>query len=641
MRLRILPVYAAVFLAPLGSLSAAVPTLAEILAGNCAAYFRNVAARPSAEKAALANSLAEVALGDGPDALKAQTGIRQLLGLDDANWNYFWSLYAKEKKGASGPKTFLEIFQDAGNRAGAAIAYPTAIAPPEMMKHLPHVEYSDLAKHGAEYEAAAKESVLWIKKMHAGTGSSMDRTAYLARELGVPESAVHMGAKGTDLYVKVPDPRAPGATVSISLVEAQLLQAIEDARKGSFGGIAFTDILGSETQDSLRAVWNKKCLVDPSKTYAEYFQANPNLVRYGEEFQAYIPTLDEKGAITFDRTAPGGHGLFGVNAIRAAYLPEALPKTDGKHLISVIGNGEDLSSTPDALMVGYMVKHEVPIVMVTTEKTANDLKGGQIALVKEKSDRIYATIIEQAQAKEAGQAELFEQLGVSVQRNGQKAFFNTNMALFNYDVLHAKITRAIRDFGEAEFIRKVSPDLIQNWKEQKDAAGAARKFLQMEGASGSSYLNLDRFWREHYHENLVHFVNVDKTNRTRFFSPIKSAFDYFMQFHSDRFSFDAANMRLVNNVPGRLPAVSLKGASYASVESVLNAFAGAKIRELDALTIEGDVVLKGATLKGKVAIKNTTGRTVDLRAYFAAHPDLPRDAAGNPILSDLTLDIRE
>jgi UDP-N-acetylglucosamine pyrophosphorylase len=239
-------------------------------------------------------------------------------------------------------------------------------------------------------------------------------------------------------------------------------------------------------------------------------------------------------------------------------------------------------------MVGWMAKERIPIVMITTDKTANDMKGGQIAIVRHRDGSHYVSIVEQAQAKETGQLELFEKTGLEVRRDNQTSFFNTNTALFNYEELVPKLKALVNKIGEEEFLRIVTPDLIENRKEQKDKDGISRKYLQLEGAMGSSLLNLDRFWRAHYQEPLVHFINVDHLHRTDFFSPIKSAFDFFMQFHSDRFRLLTDSMRLKNERPGSLPSVSLSDTRtsdkyYHDVQTVLECFQGTSILGLDVL----------------------------------------------------------
>src|SRR5690606_33006711 len=104
-------------------------------------------------------------------------------------------------------------------------------------------------------------------------------------------------------------------------------------------------------------------------------------------------------------------------------------------------------------------------------------------------------------------------------------------------------------------------------------------------------------------------------NRTRFFSPIKSAFDYFMQFHSDLFELDPDSMRLTHLRPGFLPSVSLKAPQpkhYEDVSNVLEAFEGSSIRELDSLSVDGLVVARGGKLKGDVRIVNRAAEPAEI-----------------------------
>jgi len=292
-----------------------------------------------------------------------------------------------------------------------------------------------------------------------------------------------------------------------------------------------------------------------------------------------------------------------VDALRAAYLPNALPKTK-LEIVSVIGNGEDLSSAPDAWMVDYMLEKKLPIVMITTDKTPIDLKGGQISLVREPDGEIYVSIVEQAQAKEAGQLELFEQLGLKVSADHRKAMFNTNMALFNYGELVPRMIDLVNSVGETEFLKIIAPDLISNWKEQTDSDGIVRKYLQLEGAMGSTLLNLDRYWRKKFHEPLVSFINVEQEYRTQFFSPIKTAFDFLIQFHSDRFALDPKSMRLKNLNPKILPSANFEDKFYQDVANILEVFKGSSLKDLVDLHVKGLVDFSGVKLKGKVKVVN-------------------------------------
>ena len=544
------------------------------------------------------NRLMKAAIGSGPRAITASRRAQDLLRLDDANWTYYFALYKRNASRNDGAAPVVQLFEEGIDTAGKTIVYPTSTAPAALLKHLRKHEYVNLAKKSEAYGSAAKNAALWIKKMQAGSGSSLTRTSYLSRKLGIPEAQVRIGAKGTDLLIDVPHP-VTGKAVQIPIAEAQILQSILDRKNNVFGSVIFHDILSSETKESIRKMWKKPSLLDPQKSYEELIAGTPGLERFRETMQSHIPTLDEAGQITFEREAPGGHALFAIDALRAAYKPELRPRTPGKALISAISNGEDVGGTPDPIMVGWMMKEQIPIAIVTTEKTSMDVKGGLISLMKAPEGDVSLTIYETAQAKAAGQGKLYEKLQGSA---------STNLTLFNYDVLAPKIEKLVSEIGEDEFLKIIAPDLILNSKE---------KFVQLEGAMGSTIMNLDRYWRKHYGQPLVHLVNVDKSNRTRFFSPVKSAFDYYMQFHSDRFKFIPHEMRLKDLKPGELPHVRLSDAAtqdkhYQDVQTVLDAFEGASIAELQSLSVDGKIKLTGVVLRGRVEIVNESATVTDL-----------------------------
>src|SRR5690606_14642666 len=150
---------------------------------------------------------------------------------------------------------------------------------------------------------------------------------------------------------------------------------------------------------------------------------------------------------------------------------------------------------------------------------------------QDSNGEIYVTILEAGQAEKAGQKALFEQIGLSIKERDQIAFFNTNMAIFNFGELAPRLQALVAEVGMQKFREIISPDLIRNGKTQTDTDGVQRRYTQLEGAMGSSLLNLDRYWRSRYGEPLVRFINVERESRTRFFSPIKTAFDFYMQFH--------------------------------------------------------------------------------------------------------------
>ncbi len=517
--------------------------------------------------------------------------IKDQLKLDDLNLTYFLSLYKKYRfKGQSEKDNkIIKIYEKEMQAKDCLVVFPTAIATKQQMKHLPHKQYDQLLE---EYDGKdAKKAALWIKKMQAGTGSSMKRDAYLKKLLKISSDNVKIGSKGTDLYIETPEKKL------INLAEVQILQSIVDANEGKFGEVILHNIVSDETKDSIDGLWNKKSYLDNNMSYIEFVKESANLYLNQETMQFHIPTINENDEITFNRKAPGGHGLFGLDALRACYIDELRPKTD-RVLIGSIGNGEDLGSSPDEYMVSWMAKEQIPIAMVTTTKTNIDLKGGQISLIKNNDDSYYVSMIEKAQAEQSDQVKLFYELGL--RESDSDAFFNTNMVLINYDVLVPKIKKLIKEIGEEAFLEKITPDLIENIKSQKDSDGEDRNYRQLEGALGSVILNLGKFWQEHYKESLVHILNVSKEKRTHFFSPVKNGFDFFMQFHSDRFKFNFKTFRLEDQRPGELPYVDLKDSHYKEVQNVLDSFEGSKILKLDSLNVEGVEKFQNKELKGKV-----------------------------------------
>ena len=531
---------------------------------------------------------------------KSRDKLAKILNFDKPNLAYFLALYAKHFQNSDNKKIVLgddKIALVKDKCVGCDIAYTTAVASDDLMKHLPFVDYADLLRSKNNYPQYAKRTRLWLKKMQAGVGSSMTRKSYLARIHNINEEGVKLGSKGTDLFINY-----KGKLISIA--EAQILQAIMDAKAGLYSEIILHDIVSKETIEAINNIWKSKCVLDPDKKYIEYIKSVKGHTRFKESIQSQQPTIDEKGELSLNRVGPGGHGFIAVNALLAAYYTEELPGSSHKDLVSVIGNGEDLGSTPDPVMIGWMVNNKIPLAMLTTEKTEIDMKGGQIAIVNDKTT--YVTIVEKAQAEYAEQIDLFEKMGL--RKGDKKSFFNTNVAIFNYDVLVPKLKKLIAEIGVEKFIEVITPDLIENVKKQTDKDGVIRKYIQLEGAMGSSILNLDRFWRGHYGEALVHFINIDRKNRTRFFSPIKTPFDFFMQFFSDRFVFDEKTVRLIDQRPGTLPFVNFKDDYYNDVQNVLSAFEGASVIELDELSVEGKVMFNGVKLRGTV-IKKARGDT--------------------------------
>ena len=98
--------------------------------------------------------------------------------------------------------------------------------------------------------------------------------------------------------------------------------------------------------------------------------------------------------------------------------------------------------------------------------------------------------------------------------------FNTNVVLINKRVLKQRFKEFLI-ISSGEFEKIISPELIKNTKEQN-----GKSFVQLEGAIGSTLLNLDKYFRMNFNEGLVHFLNLAPENREKFFLPIKKRADF-------------------------------------------------------------------------------------------------------------------
>ena len=267
----------------------------------------------------------------------------------------------------------------------------------------------------------------------------------------------------------------------------------------------------------------------PKRTYRQII-AKSDRLRLAEQMikQASLPTIDKTtGKATIERTAPGGHGQLGSMALQDA-LTIKLPQ--GKVLIRAIYNGDGPNNFPDQYIVGYMAKHRLPIIMISTTKTAIDKKGGQIGIQRLANGKEKTQMCELAQAKAAGQEDLFAAIGLpsedeSTYGQSNTQYFNTNIALINYTVLAPFLRELKQIIGPEKFAEIVTPDLIENEKEQ-----SGKEFIQLEGAMGSALLNLNGFiqttddkkvkglLKEHKLEKLLYIVNIDPQRRNQFFT---------------------------------------------------------------------------------------------------------------------------
>ena len=378
---------------------------------------------------------------------------------DEINKVYFESLYRKFR---ANQKKEISIYHPKTNPDSKV--YPYAILDDKNL--MPVSFYSDLKD---ENEI---KSELRLIKMHAGIGSSVDRLEHLKTN----STRSSLGAKGTDLFVE-----------GKSLAQLQIEQVKTLNQNPKYKKVYLQNLVNEETKEIVESLNTEFNL--------------PSITQYK------MPTIDN-GEPSFERLAPGGHGFLGF------YLLMDLLENPVEHdQIIAIGNGEDLNSTPDLKILNWMEKTQTAICMITTDKTDRDKKGGQLAVVRGKTP--YLTIIEKAQAEQAGQVDYFTELGL--RGEDDISLFNTNIVLINSKILSGLLT----GISESELSDIIAPDLIRNKKTQD-----GKEFIQLEGAIGSVMLNLDRYFREKHDRPLIRFLNLNPVERENFFIPIKKMEDF-------------------------------------------------------------------------------------------------------------------
>lgn len=494
------------------------------------------------------------------------------------------------------------------------------------------VDYATRLAGDREYITAAKQTNLVITDMDAGLGTSLVRDTYVA---SIPHlNGRGLGSKGTDTHF-----HAVALARPVSVMEAKAHHYHHDA--SSFESTTIEPLLNGESESAYRQFLSIEVptlrRAKTPLTYRDFLIDPSHHISLTEPLmQPNLPTIDKAtDELTNDRTAPGGHGYL------ATLLLERLadqPPQAGVRQVRVITNGDGINNTASAEMVGFTTREKAGIVMVTTTRTTADVKGGILGLRKNPDGTQYADIMELAQAGDAQQKDLFQAVGLTTtpevvdlgrEHHLNQQYFNTNMALLNEGLLGQFLSQLRASIGQEEFARITTPDLIQNSKKQN-----GREYIQMEGAMGSVLLKLNQYvttnpaarklWAD-ISDNapFLRIINLDPEARGDYFSPVKNAWDAWLQTASDRFSLDTTTWRLHNNRPGQSIAVNgelLSSPYYKQLHNMRTAFEGTRVLDLDELAITGNpVLLPGAILRGRVAIHNlydNKGEALDLQNYL-------------------------
>ncbi len=560
--------------------------------------------------------------------------------LQDYDERYLRALYKKSKERKA-----------AGLEIGENFIPSSMMSSDKRKNEMGAVNYSDIAN--TAYRKAAKNVVLIGNPMDGGLGSSFLRKEYLLETVWPQVKAryseekqrkieqalktdkklalemIELGAKGTDTFfdIELPGFDELGHEIvvkeRVSVTELKFLQALID--KDAYGNVIIQELVNEDSEGPMDLFLDKTVFlldrVDRRKsaekrTYRELIELSEGIELADEMIkQGALPTIDKAfGNLTRERTAPGGYGQLGSMALQDA-LTVKLP--EGKTLIRALYNGDGPNNFITPEVAGYMAKERIPIVMITTEKTSLDMKGGMLGLEILPNGKQKTQIMEKAQAEEADQLDRFQKTGLPSDdpaKYGEagKQFFNTNVAAINYTVL-APFLRDLQNHmksqGKAdEFAKIVTPDLMRKVKKQD-----GKEFIQLEGAMGSALLNLNGFIQttddvnikalleKHRLKQLLYIVNFDAKTRNEIFTPVKFAYDFWFYAYSDHFAVNPQTFKVENKRPGHLPAFDLDG-YYKEVSNCVNSFGHSSTIDLDSLTIRGKVKMVDVILRGTVEI---------------------------------------
>lgn len=516
------------------------------------------------------------------------------------------------------------------------------------------ITYSQLLQAVAPQGGKQKYSVVF-SSLDAGLGTSVSREQYV-KEIG----RTKVGAKGTDLGVRGIVP-----TGVVSIAEIKLLRLIRAIESGDYptalgGQITFQPVVSPDSKPSYDELFQQPYLNDillgktkeTARTYGDVLDSLG--VKIQTRIVPFYPGLTTDGNFepTWDRESSGSHGEVGFKIMLDTLT---MPRQDSPQF-NVFFNGDGTNNMADHYILDWMAANNVPMVMVSTAKTPLDKKGGQIGVEFLDNGQIAVKMLESGSAKQNGQALDFEHVGLEggIGEAG-KQDFNTNVAIINQALLANILQDVLKTVfkGDTIAMQKIfTPDLISS--EKPNAQGV--NFWQLEGPIGTVLTNLHNYFatstdpavkrimRKYKVDRMLRIVHVEANNRTRFFTPIKSALDFALQTNSDYYRLNQSSWVLEDTQPGLTPPViNLVGINgkdkyYEDVTNMATSFGRFSVIGLKELTVNGRVLMPNAVFQGKVIINNKTGQTVDLTALKS---QIGTTSDGRLLFKDVSIEIKE
>lgn len=261
-----------------------------------------------------------------------------------------------------------------------------------------------------------------------------------------------------------------GLGTSMGLEQAKSLLVVKN-------GLSFLEIIARQVEHfrsyqsvSLPLVFMNSFSTDAdTRTALAGFSGNPDAIPLAFLQQRFPKVLVDDG-----RPAswppnpqlewnPPGHGEF-YSALRSSGTLAALLDAGIEYLF--VSNADNLGATLSLEILGYMAERRVPFIMEVAERTANDRKGGHLAVNSD--DRL--TLRESAQCDPAD-TEQFQDIT-------QHRFFNTNNLWVNLRVLSETL--------EQDSDQVLDLPMIRNEKRVDPTDGDSPAVYQLESAMGAA-----------------------------------------------------------------------------------------------------------------------------------------------------------
>lgn len=317
--------------------------------------------------------------------------------------------------------------------------------------------------------------------------------------------------------------------------------------------------------------------------------------------------------------APGGHGQLLYELYYSGKLHEML--NAGTNIL-VIGNADNMQARPQKFVAAKILKEDIPIAMISTDRTDIDAKGGIFVVKNGKLQIIEAgTVAKDEEHKNdpnRHQMPMFMSFGL---KEGHRPVpFNTNTFYVNIPV----IVRLLDAMDDDERRKLLMPDLIAKGKNGSK---------HLEGALATVALKFDG----------AKVFNLPASQRWKVFTPAKGPIDIIYLYYSDVFRVDRATgeMSLRENVQNPIPpTIRLEGwDGWNQLDPTLMAFGSPSFRDLSSLYIRGAVLVTDASFRGNVRIVSKYRRPFNL--VSPKHAFNIGIIGGRSVFDDVSIEINE